>query len=181
MATLRKRLWRRLKMGMTAKIVKRGKGLQNLADNIRIISQQTLEVGHFDEQGYHSEADHLKLVDLMRIHHAGFIKGTVSVPPRPILNILKSRAKKLSNSKQKAAFKKWLSSEMTREDHRQLLEALGESLVEVEKAIFGASPPLATNASGTVKAKGFNSPMIETGELKERVAYRSSLDKRIVE
>lgn len=59
----------------------------------------------------------------------------------------------------------------------KLLEELGRILRDKEKEIFGSSA-LAPNA---VPPKDRNEPLVASGELRSKVAYRASTNKQIKE
>jgi len=73
--------------------------------------------------------------------------------------------------------KRWAKSNFTVKDNKVLLDTFGIYLRKQEQNIFGHSPPLEANA----ESKGANTPLVETGELKSKVAYKNSIDKQIKE
>lgn len=58
-----------------------------------------------------------------------------------------------------------------------LLDDIGKFFREEEQKLFG-SVSLAPNA---VPPKRFNNPLIDTGDLKSKVAYKTSKDKKVKE
>jgi hypothetical protein len=113
--------------------------------------------------------------ELMALHHTG--NPERNLPPRPVLAILFFRYRKLKAPAIRRAFKAWSKRKSGDISDKILLNDIGEFLREEEKKIFG-SPSLAPNA---VPPKAFNNPLILTGDLKSKVAYKTSLDRQVKE
>jgi len=164
------------------KVVRTGNSLKQLGERFSNLTRLSVEVGHFLEQGNHSEADHLTLVDLMRMHSTGYETGGVSVPPRPILAIFLASIKNKLPPPANAAIDSFLKTTVSQGDVLELLNTVGAALRAKEKSIFGHSPPLTSNSKNVIKHKGNrNTPMVDSGELKERTAYKTSIDKKVRE
>ena len=137
-----------------------------------------VEIGHFEAQGTHPTIGR-SYVDLMKLHHnGGTIRSNVPNPPRPVMHILNFKAEKV------------LMSPQLRKEGEALLKSgakdpliiVGKRLAAVEKSIFGDPSLLTSNAESTIAAKhGADTPLVETGELRSKVAYRTSKSKIIKE
>ena len=64
-------------------------------------------------------------------------------------------------------------------DPSDTLEAFAKSAQKAIKRGFGNTAILPPNAPSTVKKKGFNAPLVETGDLRDNLAYKISAKKGI--
>ena len=137
-----------------------------------------VEVGHFAAQGNHSEINE-SYVDLMKLHHTGGSVGGIPIPERPVMTHLDFESREFLNSKQ---VENSLKSGVVFGDLNATLRFIGLRLREKEKNIFGDTSKLQPNADATIARKhGVDSPLVETGELRDKVAYKLSTSKAIVE
>ena len=111
----------------------------------------------------------------MAIHNAG--NPEINMPSRPVLDILFFRNRKLKAAALTQAMKSWGKRKSSDSSDKRLLNDFGKFLRIEEKKIFG-SAALAPNA---VPPKAFNNPLILTGDLKSKVAYKTSLDNQVKE
>lgn len=163
---------------MKVRMKKVGNKLEKLTKAFHDLNGEFVEVGHFKEQGQHSDTD-LTYAELMAIHHNPVGNG-LNWPPRPVLDILFFKNKNLDSPEIKAILGRFRKKEPTPVNIAWLLKEIGQALGKKEKAIFG-SGFLAPNSPITIAKKGRNSPLIDTGELRSKVAYRTSKDKNIKE
>lgn len=163
-------------MPLNARVKKTGNQFQKLVQQIKKIDKESVQVGHFREQGLHPSG--FTYAQLMAIHHnGGNPSGNTPLPPRPVLDILFFKNQQLTDPKFKNAFKAWKKRSSNDSSDEMLLEDIGRILREKEKAIFGSSE-LAPNA---VPPKSTNNPLIDTGALKSKVAYKTSTGKQVKE
>ncbi len=160
-------------MSLKVSLKKQGNQFEKLIKQIQNLNNESVQIGHFEKQGKH-ESD-FTYPELMSIHHKG--NPETSLPARPVLDILFFRHKKLKASPMQVAFKKWGKRKSGNKADKLLLNDIGEFLRDEEKKIFG-SGGLVPNA---VPPKDRNNPLIDTGDLKSKVAYKTSLDKRVKE
>lgn len=156
--------------------VKRTKDV--LTKALKDLNGEGVEVGHFKDQGKHSNSE-LTYAELMAVHNNPQGHG-LDWPARPVLDILEHQHRNLSAPEIKKLLKKYLENNPSEKNNEKLLEGLGEFLREEEKKIFG-SAQLAANASSTVEKKGRNEPLVDSSELKNKTAYRTSKSKIIKE
>lgn len=142
--------------------------------------KESVEIGFFNEQGVHRSSG-LKYADLARIHERGVTKrlsngGLMVIPPRPVLRfglgVMRRKAK--TSRALKRGFREWARSLDKNPEIDHFLESLGQLGVRSVKGIFGNKSFLIGNKRSTIAKKGFDKPMIETGELYKNVAYRTS-------
>lgn len=168
---------------MKVKVVKKGNDLEKLLKQIKDLDDEFVEVGHFLEQGQHPTAK-MSYPSLMRLHHTGaHLKSGAEIPPRPVLSILDFRLKG-SSSFIKDAVLSWSKKKATRESGTALLNMVGEAVASMEKDIFGDTGSLEKNSDNTTKRVGVagpDAPLIDTGSLQGKVAYKTSRDNTIKE
>lgn len=111
----------------------------------------------------------------MSIHHRG--NPEVNLPARPVLDILFFRNRKLRDVQLRRVFKAWGKRKSGDTSDRLLLDGIGKFFLIEEKKIFGSNS-LVPNA---VPPKAFNNPLILTGDLKSKVAYKTSKDNQVKE
>ena len=155
-------------------VQKKGNSLQKLVKNFHKIDGEFVETGHFKEQGKHYSG--LTYPELMSVHHnGGNPSGNAPLPPRPVLDLLHFRNQNLSDPKIKGYIRDWRKRPLSEASNKILLDQIGRILAIREKRIFG-SPTLASNA---VPPKDRNQPLVETGDLKSKVSYKTSIDNSV--
>jgi hypothetical protein len=140
-------------------------------------SGENVSIGHFENQGKHSDSD-LSYSDIMRINHFGLGNRQ----PRQLLTLLSLQNRDLSDSKFRTLMSLWGTSNYNPSDNRKLLEGFGIVLRDKEKKLFGKvnSPLMQSNTSPKkVGVEGPDAPLVDSGELKSKVAYMTSLSKAI--
>jgi len=144
---------------------------------MRAFNNSKVEIGHFESQGKHSGSD-LSYVDLMQIANLG-----INGPPRRPLRLLQIDNKNLSDSKFNTLMKLWGTSNYTRGNNEKLLQGFGIVLAKKEKAIFGKTGPMMppTTSNKKVGAMGPTAPLVDTGELRSKVSYKTSISKVVKE
>ena len=126
------------------------------------------QVGYFQEQGQHSSGfSYPALMYLQEVIGVPSASGKVY---RRLFEITLLEQTKKNLYKQ-------LSSLNT--DPSNTLEAFAKNTQKVIKRGFGNSAILPPNAPSTVKKKGFNAPLVETGDLRDNLAYKISTKKGI--
>jgi hypothetical protein len=164
---------------LTLKVKKGGGSFHNKVRELVKADKSSVEVGHFKEQGSHSSIGK-SYVSLMKQHHNGGSTSKFIVsPPRPVITILDGlRVEPLLKS-----FKKEAESLITFNfSAEQILSSLGRRLVKEEKSIFGKSGLLVKNHRRTISSKGGkDTPLVDSGELQSKVAYKTSTGNKVVE
>ena len=161
--------------------IKKGKGdFHKKIAQLKKLGQQNVAAGHFAEQGQHEDSE-MSYVDLMKFHHKGGTSANgVKSPSRPVrakMMMYGTRAA-VSSKLVRNAFKEWSGGRISNEG---FFKALGTTLVQYERSVFGATGPLEPNAALTIALKGKNDPLIATGDLIDHVAYKTSISKKVVE
>ena len=161
------------------KLLKRTAKLNKLFSDLKEMDKSKVEVGHFQEQGVH-QGSGFTYADLMAYHHFG--DPEKNIPARPIRSIVTHNAERtLKDRSLKAKLVNWGKAKDRENAIRGVLDTIGELLVGSGKAVFGNRQLLTPNTSKVAKAKGGNTPMVESGELEKHYAYKTSKDKVVKE
>lgn len=155
---------------MSMKLHRRKNGAtEKLLKNLKSIDRNHVQVGHFVEQGNHSDSK-LTYPDLLSIWAHGVAKNNEGVIRNP-LAILESG---INNPELKAKLSSdidaWSSSALKNSASEALFDSLGESVKDFYKNIFGVVGPL-------MPPDSTNTPMLETGELRDATAYKTKNGK----
>jgi len=115
--------------------------------------------------------DGTSLADVMTWNHY----GTETIPPRPVLRIAAENVL-ANNEKIKKALNAYFENILENpngaaEDEKEMLRKIGVQVIKEARAIIAAGNELQENAPGTVKKKGFNKPLYETGLLIKNLGY----------
>jgi len=146
-------------------LLTKGKSLKNLKTKYTELTRSSVEVGHFSSQGEH-EPSGLKYTALMKIHAAP--PESSNIKPRPVLLFLDKDIKTHKFDGILRDFDR--NNTPSAIDH--LLVNVGGKLVSMERDIFGSSV-LAPTLAG-------NPPLIDTGELRDAVSYKTSKNNTVV-
>ena len=177
---IKRRRWKSLPK-LKVSVRKVGNNIQKQLKKLYQLHQQKVEVGHFKEQGVHSTAG-ISYADLMRKHHNGYELGGTKVPARPVLTVLNFRLGGVGKSLVKTYLRQWSKTPVTPQSNMLLLDNIGKDVREMEKSIFGvASEFMPSNSSLTISLKGGqNTPLVDTEELLDATAYKTSLGNKVV-
>jgi hypothetical protein len=145
---------------MAAEVFWKDKGWQKMARKLRSLQTKRLYVGLFAGDKYPDGTD---VVDVAMWNHF----GTERIPERPFISFtIESR---------EAAIKKRIAASVSlltegRSTAGQQLKLIGKYVSElIKREITLWDTP--ANAESTVKAKGFNDPLLETGKMRESVRH----------
>ncbi len=165
---------------MKARVIKTGNQLDKMVADLMQIDGENVQVGHFAEQGMHSTIG-LPYAALMRKHAAGYTWKKPNgqerdVPPRPVLDILGFKLQGFKNPKIRLLLRLWSKMNFSPAATKLMMNEIGKIIAKMEKKIFGDTALLAPNHPLTINKKGFDAPLIETSELRDKVAYKTSLE-----
>ena len=152
-----------------AKIVRKGNSLGKMKANVKKIDKQNVKVGYFPEQGLHNSG--LPYATLMAIQEF----GTDTVPSRPIFQITASTRPPQREPKVKEAVKEWSKLLTTKDNSKDLLDTIGKNYQGALVGLFGDSSVLSPNADTTIRLKGRDEPLVDSGELRDNLTYKSSI------
>jgi len=115
--------------------------------------------------------DGTSLADVMTWNHY----GTETIPPRPVLRIAAENVL-ANNEKIKKALNAYFENILENpngaaEDEKEMLRKIGVQVIKEARAIIAAGNELQENAPGTVRKKGFDKPLYETGLLLKNLGY----------
>lgn len=139
-------------------------------DNTKELLKRLESMKNFDllvgvpQEEAEREDNEITNAQLMFIHSEG--SPVHNIPPRPVIDITLKEEKGKINEK----FKKALNIVLGGGSPRVELEKLGIYVVNKIKAKFG-SEDLAPLKPATIKAKGSDRPLIDTGQLRNSITY----------
>ena len=146
-------------------------GLDKLLAKMKEMAESSIETGYFKQQGEHSSG--IMYTDLMKIHEYGLFDNT---PERPVRELtLKENHQqdwKFIQSEIKNIFYKDYDVDYS-------FDQIGKYYTEKARDIFGNVNDLTPNAPSTVQLKGFNSPLVDSGDLAMHWSWRIGEDGRI--
>lgn len=157
---------------MAVRIIREDKGLEALVTKMEELKTLCLDVGYLDSKRH--KGAKMTIAQLAYLQETGFSHSfngrTIVTPARPFLStstyvawgttFLPNRVPDILSS----LFLPNRSSKAT-------IEKLGRLTTEfVKDAIDGWTIP--ENAPYTVKLKGFNNPLVETGQMRDSVQYK---------
>lgn len=124
--------------------------------------------------GVHKESGE-KFSDILAWNHF----GTETIPPRPVLRIAAENV--LSSPEMKKHMQAYFKNVMEyakrgrledlKDIETKLLTAIGQQVAAEAKRIIDRNSELQHNAPATVKKKGFDKPLFESGELQKKLSY----------
>lgn len=151
---------------MKFSIVKnRSGGYHKWVEKVKEVDEQWVEVGHFAEQGQHYSK--LLYSELMALWHMGKVPNQ---PARMLMSVLYAKLQNLEHPTIRKARDEWKRTGNT----NGLLDRMGRELRAMEKGLFGAvSEQMPPDSTGT--------PLVETGSLRDKTAYKTSKNSNIQE
>ena len=114
--------------------------------------------------------DGTSLADVMTWNHY----GTETIPPRPVLRIAAENVMEREDIKD--ALGVYLHNVLVnpsdaKQLEKEMLRKIGVQVIKEAKRIIESGNELQENAPGTVRKKGFNKPLYETGLLLKNLGY----------
>lgn len=146
-----------------------------LLGTVKNLKKNKAQVGYFREQGLHSSG--FTYPALMYLHEVIGISTKSGKIYRRAFEITSMLMKKTLQDNVKRDLKLLLKSGNV--DPTNVLENFATSLSKGIKGTFGNPSILPSNSPYTIKQKGANTPLVETGELKDNLAYKITTQKGI--
>lgn len=148
-----------------------------LEKRLRELEESQSFVGYDRSQGEHGDSE-LDYVDLIKIHSIGV--SSMNIPARPIFDRA-YRDYKLQNSQLEKSLKKYFlriknkkAPISVEEIHEEWVDEFSQDVLQM----FGSTSHLEDNKQSTIDEKGFNAPLVNTGELRDNLGY-SINDERL--
>lgn len=170
-------------MAVRAKIVKKNRsvtsGMSGLKRFITLLSKHKVETGLFEESGVHPSKKNTQQWTYAQL--MGFHELQIEFAPRrPIFATASKNIKKSISQQISVMLKQELGKSIKKGSSKptNVLDEAGINIAKEIDKVFGSSQ-LAPNSERTARRKGFNSPMIESGDLRNEISYRNTKDKRI--
>lgn len=142
--------------------------LNKLMKKISKIHGQYVSIGYFKEQNLHSEAN-MPYANLLYIHAYGLVDGA---PVRDVMGHLKPMIYGANEESPliKSLLKQFFCNKTTIE---HVFSKIGETYQDKGKSIFGNPTILQASESNPT-------PLIDTSELKDNFAYKTSIRMEVV-
>lgn len=151
---------------MALQIVRKTRNLEKFIKKLQKTRSESVSTGYYGSQGNHSEYE-MSYVELMQIHEY----GQQGIPPRPVQMHTRHYMQDTYRQGWSLEIKKYISGKQSLDGS---LHAIGIEATGYAKGLFGKSPPLTPNAQSTITEKGFNEPLVDTGELRDKWAYKTT-------
>lgn len=161
---------------LKTKIVTKKNGkTQKILKNLKTLSKNNLQVGHFKESGKHGNSD-LTYPELLKIWELGLVQeGVIKNPLKQFYFDTISNNKFLKDPSVRTQYKKFLNGLLDPNASKVFIEEVGKVLRKEYSNVFGVTgrfmPPVGDNTT----------PMLDTGELKSATSYKTSFDKTVKE
>lgn len=142
-------------------------GWRKLKENLLYFGITQAEVGHFDED-WHEEAE-MDMASLAAMQELGFINQNGStVPPRSFHSQTANRNQNSIGRKMGEVVSKVYAGKIT--VHEALVEVGEEYTEDMQQMIDDFSNP--KNAKGTIKAKGVDNPLVDSGSMRDATTFK---------
>ena len=146
-----------------------------LLGTVKNLKKNKAQVGYFREQGLHSSG--FTYPALMYLHEViGISTKSGKVYRRAFEMTSMFMRKTLQDNVNKDLNRLFKSGNI---DPTNVLENFATSLSNGIKSTFGNPSILPSNSPFTIKQKGANTPLVETGELRDNLAYKVTTKKGI--
>lgn len=149
---------------MAFKIKRTTRNTEKLIKKLEKLSEESVSTGYYPEQGYHTEYN-MTYANLMSIHET----GKFGMPVRPVRWLTTRYMKNSYQGGWSLAIKKYLQG---KQGLKSSLHEIGIEAAGYARGLFGKSPPLEVNSNETIVEKGANTPLVDTGELRDKWGYK---------
>jgi hypothetical protein len=149
---------------MKIKITRSTKMLEDLEKKLRSLTKASVASGYFPESGLHPESG-LTYAELMNQHEYGF-----GVPKRPVRQITLMKVQDPAYWAQD--IKNYLEGKSSLSNS---LHKMGMEITTTAQSIFGSTTYLQNNSPITIAIKGKDSPLKDSGDLREAWTWKISL------
>lgn len=149
--------------------VKRSHKILEVIQNVSDLGNARIMAGWIHQGQMHADTK-LTMAQLAEVMEYGAITGKKThIPPRPMLRMT-ARLKSKDWVKQAGELSKEVTSGKLKGAAAH--ETLGMLIADDIKGVMNTSSLFTPNAPSTVKRKGKNTPLIDTGELRDAVDYK---------
>ena len=154
---------------MKSKLIVKKNNIPKLMKRLNALSKQETDIGYFSSQGKHSESD------VGYAQMAAWLEyGTKKTRAYPLFHRIVEFYERPNKSKIiKNALQGYLSNLDSGKSYNVVLKSIGEGYASIIRNSMGKPSRTGnSNAPSTIAIKGKNTPWIDTGELKQKIAYR---------
>lgn len=154
---------------MRVKVTRQTKVIEELRKRIKEASRAGVESGYFPESGIHEESG-MHYAELMDLHEHGSYSAEPPIPARPVrlqtMKFLEAQSNVWSES-----VSRYLRG---KDSLSNSLNKIGAAITVNAQSIFGTDR-LTPNAPSTVKDKGRNEPLVDSGDLRDAWTWKIHL------
>ena len=144
-------------------IVDRDLGLRHIERELRKLDGKEISAGILRDAGNYDKGQSIADVAIWNEY------GTSRIPSRPFVRIASDENRKAWENLSVKCVNKIISGSGTADETGN---TIGQRMKEDIKKVIGDKSKLAPNAPSTIKKKGHDKPLIDTGKLKATVNYR---------
>lgn len=144
-------------------VIDRDLGWSDLVREARMLDGLEVSAGILENSGNYAKGQSLVDVAIWNEY------GTSRIPSRPFIRISSDDNRKAWGKLAENCAGKVLNGSM---GARSAGDTVGQQMVKDIKKVFGDKSKLAPNAPSTIKRKGHDKPLIDTGKLRDSVNYR---------
>lgn len=156
------------------KLIRKTRNLDKLIKRVTALCREEVATGYFPENGIHYGSG-LAYATLMAMHHQGYEGKYAFVPARKVRTQVALDMKSLFPS-----WGKQVNNYLYHDKSlRDTLDFIGRLSATRAYDIFGDKSELAPNSAYTIHLKNSDSPLVDTGELRDNWSYKSSVGQLV--
>ena len=158
---------------LKAKVIRKKGKIEKLLKNLNSLSANNLQIGHFEDGKNHGDSD-ITSVELLQLWAAGATSsGVIKNPLASFTFTQMSNKGLLRNPKVKLIYEKWSKNLLREGASEAFLMDMGKVLREEYSEVFGRAGLFMPVTEGT------STPLLDTGELRSKTAYKSSYNNQV--
>lgn len=160
---------------MSIKIKSNTRKLDQLTKELKKIHNKNVSFGYYQEQGTHYSG--YSYPDLMSYLEYG--DHAHDVPPRPVFSATSGKMRATSGREVRRYIENFVGGKMTASF---TLDMVGAEYAKWTQDMFGVPSQVnVSNSPRTVSLKGGDTPLVDTGDLKQHLATKNSIDNQVKE
>jgi hypothetical protein len=148
--------------------------LAGLIRGLKNSNNESVSYGFFEDQGYHPMHPDYTLAEIMAMNE---LRPSSDPSRYPVFETALAVFGAQFKHNNQIEVKKFIESTATGrlKPVNSMLLAIGQNGIDITKPVFGNTSLLGSNAASTIRAKGKDSPMIDSGFMADNIAARTSL------
>lgn len=148
--------------------------IDGLLRGLRNSNHESVSYGFFEDQGYHPAHPDYTYAEIMAMNE---LRPVSDKARKPVFETALSVSGSIFKDNNLKEVKKFIDQAARGKltPVNKMLLAIGQNGINITKPVFGDIGLLGNNAAYTIRKKGKNTPMIDTGILAEVITARTSL------